>query len=352
MSKNIIICIDGTNNEFREDNTNVVKLFQCLDLKPGVQDAYYTTGVGTFTATPTLTRPARVFQKVMGLAFGLGLTRSIQECYQFLMDHYEEGDRIFLFGFSRGAYAARALAGLIHRCGLLRPEHSNMISSAIHFYKHRAAKTLVDEFTKTFSRPCPIHFLGVWDTVSSVGWVWNPVVLSYTRENPSVITVRHAVAIDERRAFFRQNRWERSNDQDVKEVWFAGVHSDIGGGYEKEKSGLALLPLEWMLLEARDKGLTIDSNKAAKILSVPCSADPKADMHNSMTSAWRIAEFWPKWTYYAGLKRHLPRLNLFSRRFINPGVTVHESVKERMKQDYAPKNLPTDHAVEPWRRWA
>jgi uncharacterized protein (DUF2235 family) len=352
MAKNIIICIDGTNNEFCLDNTNVVKLFQCLEAPSADQVAYYTTGVGTFTATPTLTRTARVFQKVMGLAFGLGLTRSIQECYHFLMAQYQEGDRIYLFGFSRGAYAVRALAALIHRCGLLRPEHTNMISSAIHFYKHRAGNTLVGEFTKTFSRPCPIHFLGAWDTVSSVGWVWNPLILPYTRENPSVKTMRHAVAIDERRAFFRQNLWKGSENQDFKEVWFAGVHSDVGGGYPKDQSGLALLALEWMLMEAKDHELMIDSAKAATMLSVPCAPDPNAKLHNSLTLGWWIAEFWPKWTYFSRYKRHFPRMNLFRRRFIKKGVTVHESVEKRTALNYAPKNLPEQHQTEPWRPWS
>ena len=288
----------------------------------------------------------------MGLAFGLGLTRTLQECYQFLMDRYEEGDKIFLFGFSRGAYIARALAGLIHRCGLLRREHSNLVSSAIYFYKHRGKPSVVKSFKATFSKDCPIHFLGLWDTVSSVGWVWNPVIMDFTRKNPGVNHVRHAVAIDERRAFFRQNLWEPSERQNVKQVWFAGVHSDIGGGYKQTESGLALLALEWMLLEARDKGLVVDAAKAAQILSAPCAPDPTAKMHNSMTIAWWIAEFWPKWTFFFNLNCHLPRLNLFRRRFVLPDVVVHESVALRMKTGYKPNNLPEKHATEPWKRWS
>ncbi len=136
------------------------------------------------------------------------------------MDYYEDGDKIFLFGFSRGAYAARALAGLIRRCGLLRPEHANLVGSAIYSHKHRTNDCLLDSFKMPFSRPYAVHFMGLWDTVSSVGWVWNPIKLDYTRHNPNVAILRHAVAVDERRAFFRQNLWRSSLNQSVKEVWF------------------------------------------------------------------------------------------------------------------------------------
>ncbi len=221
---------------------------------PNEQVIYYDPGVGTLS-DPNFTTP--IFKKISiyaGLAFGRGILNNVKKAYLFLMENYEEGDRIFIFGYSRGAYTARVLAGLIHGCGLLDKSHKNLLPHALNIYK----KTVLDfeilnKFKKTFSRKCEIDLLGLWDTVSSIGWFYNPRFFPYTTNNQSVKAVRHALSIDERRIFFRPLAWGDAflKKQDVKEVWFPGMHSDIGGGYLEKESGLSKLSLEWMIQEIR-----------------------------------------------------------------------------------------------------
>src|SRR6476469_3596090 len=115
MAKNIVICCDGTGNQYSGKNTNVIKLYSTLDLADNTQQiAYYHPGLGTMGAASALTRLAKWWTKVKGLAFGYGLTADIGDAYKFLMDYYEQGDRVYLFGFSRGAYTVRALSGMLH----------------------------------------------------------------------------------------------------------------------------------------------------------------------------------------------------------------------------------------------
>jgi uncharacterized protein (DUF2235 family) len=249
MHKNIVICCDGTANEFAQDRTNVVKLFFTLEQQnPLTQVAYYHPGLGTMEAVGAITSVARRVTKILGLAIGYGLEADVAEAYRFLMSRYADGDRIFLFGFSRGAYTARAVAALLHMYGLLRPGNEPLIPYAIRMMtaitKLRGRKAedrrvaeyfdLARNFREHFSRTgVKIHFVGVWDTVSSVGWFENPLRLPYTADNSSIAIGRHAIAIDERRAFFRANMWHPTPDggpADVKQVWFPGVHADVGGG--------------------------------------------------------------------------------------------------------------------------
>ena len=232
MGKNVVICLDGTGNQFNEDNSNVVKLFRVIQ-RDASQIAYYDPGVGTLADPDFKTPIGKKFSKLLGLGFGRGLTRNVEQAYSFLMDHYEQGDRLFLFGFSRGAYTARVLAGFLHSCGLLEPGCQNLIPYAMKLYKaNKVDFKILHKFRSTYGREVDIHFLGLWDSVSTTGWVYNPVFLPYTTNNKSVQAVRHALAIDERRSFFKDMRWgEKFRDaQDIKEVWFAGVHSDVGGG--------------------------------------------------------------------------------------------------------------------------
>ena len=123
------------------------------------------------------------------------------------MDNYEEGDRVYLFGFSRGAYTVRALSGMLHMLGLIRKGDDNLIAYAADMLKRPDQMKIARAFKKTFSRECKVHFIGVWDTVSSVGWIWDPVHIPYTYRNPGLAIGRHAIAIDERRCYFRQNLW-------------------------------------------------------------------------------------------------------------------------------------------------
>lgn len=354
---NIVICCDGTSNEVGEHNTNVVKLYRMLE-RSNRQVCFYDPGVGTFSSPAALTVMGRALSKLAGKAFGAGLTQNIEEAYAFLMRTWQPGDRIYLFGFSRGAYTARAVAAMLHKCGLLDPSHEHLIP-----YATKIARTWKEEdshhaFTAMFARPCPVHFLGLWDTVKSVGWVWTPVTLPFTLRNPSVGIVRHALAIDERRAFFRQNMWGKPfANQDVKEVWFAGVHSDVGGSYPDSESGLAQIALEWMAKEAAVAGLHIDANDRARLIPPRRSVlagipgpDPDAEMHNSLKPSWWLAEVFPKlvWLKVTGTRKYAPgvRFNFFRRRYVPSNPRVHVSATER--KNYRRRCLLAHHTVEPW----
>jgi uncharacterized protein (DUF2235 family) len=278
MPRNLVICCDGTNNQFGPENTNVVRLVQVLDRDPLEQRLYYDPGVGTLPEPGAMTRIMKRLSELYGLAFGAGLTLKVQEAYAYLMDFWEPGDRVYLFGFSRGAYTVRVLAGLLHTLGLLPRGNRNLVPYAMRLFSavrndgvgasdaQAEYWKLCDGFRWAFARPVfdgdddrrfPVHFLGVWDTVSSVGWVWEPAKFPFTAQNPSIDVIRHAVSVDERRRFFRQNlmqkaknRREGEPEQDLKELWFAGVHSDVGGGYPEQDGGLWRVAFEWMLGEA------------------------------------------------------------------------------------------------------
>ena len=254
--KNIIVCLDGTGNQYGENLSNVVKLFRMIERTQGAQVGYYDPGVGTMGDPMYKSLIARKINKVLGLAFGRGLTKNLIEAYTYLMEHYEDGDKIFLFGFSRGAYTARALAAFIKQCGLFEKGSVNLIPYAMKLFLKKEKTDddfrMLSGFRSTYGRQFKkvndpkypgrrvkkgsnpyhwqlrIHFLGLFDTVKSYGWVRNPVKLSGESKNPSVLHVRHAIAIDERRIFFRQLHWISSPNQDCKEVWFPGVHSDVG----------------------------------------------------------------------------------------------------------------------------
>ena len=236
---------------------------------------------------------------------------------------------------------------------------------------------LLDEakqFQQVFSRPCLIHFAGLWDTVSSVGWITEPVRLPYTARNPIIANVRHAQSIDERRIFFRQNSFTRvmkGDDlgdgtpspitQDFKQVWFAGVHSDIGGSYAPDKSGLSQIALEWMLVEAESRGLLLHPDKVRSVLCYsppdsPCAPNPVADLNISLCGAWWILEYLPHKSYNFETRRDewsVPRGS--SRPIWPPGPQVHETVRLRWEKrmDYRPQNLPIlppKETDEPWVR--
>ncbi len=348
--KNIVICLDGTGNQFEEHNSNVVKLYRVLKHGPEEQLVYYDPGVGTLADPAFRTPIAKKVNKGLGLAFGRGLTRNIVEAYSFLMDHHDEGDRIYLFGFSRGAYTARAVAGFIHRCGLLEEGCQNLIPYAMKLYK-QADFEVCGKFKATYATSCDIQFLGLWDTVTTFGWVYDPVDLPNTTNNESVRSVRHAMAIDERRAFFRQNHWgrEHRDNQDVKEVWFAGVHSDVGGGYPESESGLAKLALKWIIDEARDSfALLVDSELFDRVVLGKVPTDRyvgpshTAQQHESLKGPWKVAEYLPQRKWDPKSRRKKLRRPTPSRpRPIADGSTLHQSVLKRMQDvNYTPANLP------------
>ena len=348
-SKNVVICLDGTGNQFNEDNSNVVKLFRVLRREAGAQVAYYDPGVGTLADPGYKSSVAKKINMGLGLAFGRGLTRNVEEAYSYLMDHYEEGDRIYLFGFSRGAFTARALAGFIQHCGLLEKGCQNLIPYALRLFKSKKVDfPLAARFKQTYARTCPIHFVGLWDTVSTYGWVYDPIYLPFTTNNKGVKAARHALAIDEKRVFFRPSLLGEFGDK--KEVWFAGVHSDVGGGYPESESGLAKIPLQWMVEEARDRfDLLIDDERYQQYVfgnkrREYVAPDPLGPQHESLKGPWWVAELFPirRRIWEGGVEKrewHMPRPS--SRRAIKEGSTIHSSVLDRMAAGgYSPPNLP------------
>src|ERR1700680_1570928 len=202
MAKNVVVCCDGTANEFTRDRTNVVKLFQALIKDPSVQACYYHPGLGTMAAPGFVTKVGAKIAEIAGLAFGYGLKGDICDAYIFLGRNFKPGDQLYLFGFSRGAYTVRALASLLHMYGLIPPDNERLVPYAVRMMwaiqqlKKKAQEDesaqvqiqeyfrLSNEFKVTFSRDCKPHFVGVWDTVSSVGWLSSPLSLPHTAGNP------------------------------------------------------------------------------------------------------------------------------------------------------------------------
>ena len=226
------------------------------------QITYYLKGVGT---------NGWYDQKLGGL-HGVGLSSNIREVYTFLVEHYEDGDKVFLFGFSRGAYTARSLAGLIFKCGIMHPS-SNITSDVEHLYdayKDRNSEKMAAH--KAQNKKCPIHMLGVWDTVGALGIpvsflknIGDKVFAFHdTKLNSEVQFACHAIAIDERRSSFEPTLWKITpeNKDRIKQVWFAGVHADVGGGYKERH--LSDIALRWMLEQAQERGLLVKENHSYK----------------------------------------------------------------------------------------
>jgi len=271
--KHLIVCCDGTwNTPEQSENgqicpTNVVKMASALTplARDGTpQIVFYHDGVGTSSGFD--------LSHWIGGAFGAGLSKIILDAYRFLVDNYSDGDELYFFGFSRGAYTVRSLAGLVRNCGLLKKIHAEKIPDAYGLYRRedRPAEPDGEEartFREQFSREVTIKCIGVWDTVGALGipdhvlrhlteqrWQFHDVKLSRIVEH-----AYHALAIDERREDFRPTLWEQQPDagnQTLEQVWFAGVHCNVGGGYEE--SGLSDLAFLWMKAQAETCGLTFD----------------------------------------------------------------------------------------------
>jgi uncharacterized protein (DUF2235 family) len=237
MRRNIVICCDGTGNNLDVAKSNVVRLFSIARRDdPDSQVAYYHPGIGTMPAKAALTSLSRMATKLAGAGFGYGLLDNVADLYASLMDTYRKDDRVFLFGFSRGAFTVRVLAGLLHRCGLLLPDFKNLIPYALDLYRpHKPLETVIAEFRALFSQPCRIHFLGLWDSVKAYGAIV-PQSLPHLRFNESVDFVRHALALEERRSIFAPTTWGGVDSdsgarpprsipagQDVMEVWSQAV---------------------------------------------------------------------------------------------------------------------------------
>lgn len=360
MARQLVVCLDGTGNRFSHRPTNIIRILRSLPRRSPALLSYYDQGVGTFGLKETLFEWQKLPSRVCGLAFGWGLARNVEGAFRFLAQNLADGDEVYVFGFSRGAYAARALAALIRAVGLPPAHEAHLFDYAWAMLLARDGPDkapdfkLQARFKATFGRPVKIRFLGLFDTVKSVGWVYDPVVIPYTANNPAVEIVRHAVSIDERRCFFRQHLWspQHSDKTDLKEVWFAGVHSDIGGGYPPGEAQLALLACRWMLGEARAAGLRLDPDGCRRQLRPADGVVPDctADMHDSMTTAWKFAEWLPRrvWSGSNATREWLigamPPLGTPRPRPMPEDALLHRSVEQRLlaRDDYRPANLPPD----------
>src|SRR5262249_8698861 len=197
-------------------------------------------------------------------------------------------------------YTARALAAMLYKVGLLTQGNEELIACAWNTFKTERDVEVYKGFRYTFGRKVPIHFLGLWDTVSSIGWAWNPKYLQFTANNPIVEIVRHAVSLDERRTNFVQNLWGHDiKSTDVLQVVVAGVHCDVGGGYKENESGLSKIALKWMVEECKKAGLQFHPKAEAVILPAQDTAresapNPAAEKHESLKGLWWIAELLPK----------------------------------------------------------
>ena len=324
MARNLVLCLDGTSNEPEADTTNVARIFE-VARKDETQLVYYDPGVGTMGARGAVTPLGKRATRVAGLVAGFGVRDNIEEAYTWLMQQWQPGDQIYLFGFSRGAYTARAVAGMVRTVGLLRPGAENLVPYALKLYATDGKDDPTDDEQKDFWRtrrgftakfgdpafPHPfdstrrqVHFLGVWDTVKSVGWLnWKARIEQarwpFTAKLPNVDIARHALAIDERRRPFPAYRFDpkvvATSQGRFLEMWFAGVHSDVGGQYpdDHKLSDLAFL---WMVDEARAAGMKVERNAVHRLVGVRWNQPLPDDLHTGVLHrnpwTWMLAGGW------------------------------------------------------------
>jgi len=287
--KRIVVCSDGTwNSPEDEQPTNVLRLSRAIapvDGTGNAQTVFYDWGVGSDR------------KKLAGGIGGAGIDKNILDCYRFLVHNYDPGDELFFFGFSRGAYTVRSLGGFIRNCGLLKREHADRIPHCYAHYRARRKGTHPDQPSSVELRRryavadrTPIAFVGVWDTVGTLGipvTFWglldNDEYLFHDTSPSSIIAcARHAMAIDENREDFAPVPWDAKPGIDLKQVWFAGVHCDVGGGYT-DNHQLADTACAWLLEEAGAKGLAVEAH-------LPAELDPKptATQHNQRKGLYKL----------------------------------------------------------------
>lgn len=383
MAKNIVLLSDGTGNGAAEAfKTNVWRFYQAVNINPPSSDGeprqvvFYDDGVGTGNFKPIA---------ALGLALGLGLEENIKDLYTFLCRNYHEGDNIFLLGFSRGAFTVRMLAGMVLRCGLVRADNEEKLIEQVDIvydaYRRdvarRATETgraklgglifgdytkaeklefvpLGDEITQLFPR---IAFIGVWDTVDAYGmpvdeiklaidrFIW-PMTLADRDLSSLVDRACHALSLDDERPTFRPVLWnERPKDDDgveravdekqLTQVWFAGVHANVGGGYPDD--GLSQVTMQWMMDEAQRQGLWV-YDEARR--DVDNRANPHGKQYDSRTGVAAYYRYGPRSVDDLcsdadhGVKILKPK--------------VHISAANRIKAwevAYAPVSFPTDYVV-------
>jgi uncharacterized protein (DUF2235 family) len=365
MPKNIILCSDGTGNSGGKGyGTNVWRLYLALDHHPhnaGTQVAFYDDGVGS--------QDYKIL-KAIGGAFGWGISENLRELYAFLMLHYEPGDKIYVFGFSRGAFTIRTLGNMIRYCGVAdcdgmsANDIDKRAAAALRAYKHRDPKQptggdALQEFKRTFgrfsdpahtSKDIPIEFIGVWDTVGALGLPIEEMkhgldhffqLQFHDGENdlhPGIKNAYHALCIDDERLTFHPVLWDESlkvEGQVVEQVWFAGMHSNVGGGYPKDQ--LSLVPLIWIMEKAELRGLSFHQSLLDEYQR---DHDVDGQMYNSRAGLN---------VYYRYAPRDIQKIA--DAAHVKAGeIKIHVSVLERIlnaTDEYAPAGLPEKYQVEP-----
>lgn len=343
----LILLFDGTWNE-ATDRTNVFRLVSHLRQHDGdiTQRYFYDEGVGT-----------ERFNRFMGGGFGIGVNKNIRQGYEWLVKRYEEGDEIWLFGFSRGAYTARSLAGLLRKCGLLRVHTRALENQAFSLYRDKSVapeSPAAISFRKDFSREVRVRFLGVWDTVGALGVptfaegasanTWHDTELS-----SRVDYAYQAMALDEHRCNYEVPLWvtdsglKKPENLDVEQRWFIGAHANVGGGYGA-KDPLPDLSLAWMMSKAMAVGLKLDPFQPRPDAWMTEPADSyKAFLLGSYRIIKTVATFGNGRFYrrYATGREDRPAVN----------VSVDDSVWMRWHDpqfNYRPRTL-TDAGVTPVR---
>lgn len=341
-SKNIVLCFDGTGNQIRAGgNTNVVKIFRALENQDGEQLMYYDPGVGTFSSPKVWSPLGRWFSKMLGNAFGLGVKTNLTEAYTFLMNNWAPGDKIFIFGFSRGAFNARALAGLLYTIGIPRRSSENLVQYALELYARGEGQGDVDagEFRQTVCRAVqqdapaisemysvPVEYIGLWDTVNAPGIFRRELTFPNSDSLQNVLRGRHAVSLDEYRRPFRESLVTNPN---IQEAWFAGIHSDVGGGFEE--GGLGAISLMWVLQGAKEAGIILRRTEKLRKLPTVQASNAEGDVHKN------------DWTWVLATYR--------SRRPAG-SAKVHDSVRVRREsekfRDYGKYLVDQEYIADDW----
>jgi uncharacterized protein (DUF2235 family) len=328
----IVVLCDGTGKQYGDTNTNVVHAYELLRGRSANQLVLYDPGIGTF-APPWLERRfGDGIGRGLSKLFGYGLRENLTDTYKFLMTHYEAGDQLFLLGFSRGAFTVRCLAGLLTRCGLLWPHEDNLVPYVVRHYfnlwkddgRQAERKAVVEGFKATFTRPCTPDVVAVWDTVAAYGW-FGGARFSNTTLDPAIPFGFQALALDEFRVKFRPSLWQPAADnQKIEQLWFAGAHSDVGGGYAER--GLSDIALAWLLGRAERQGLRLVERWQDRL-----HCNPGQDLHDESTKFhWRLLNGWAA-IFGARPERCIPE-----------NAERHASVDERqrLRPDYRPGEKP------------
>ncbi|CAD6555375.1 DUF2235 domain-containing protein [Paraburkholderia metrosideri] len=308
--KRLFVCCDGTWNSDSDEfqgvpvPTNVVRFFNALSEygDDGVEQLrYYHVGVGA---------NERWVHRIIDGALGIDLSRDIRTAYKWLSDHYVEDAEIFVIGFSRGAFTARSLVGMLHHCGLPHDASWALVKQAWNLYrldpKIPANLSQQQRFRIEHGKPPPVRFLGVWETVGALGI---PEIMNLfglprqrfefhdTTLSPEVERAVQGLAIDEQRNNFSPTLWTDEDGCDparVTQVWFPGVHADVGGGYKE--TGLSDATLKWMIAEAEQCGAVFEPDMLRQLAHADQSSPSAVHgvLHNSLTGFYRRIGFRPR----------------------------------------------------------